>query len=575
MKGSIDPPPSSSRAGRTRNARILTCTCLLLLVAPGVCWLGRAPGLASALDGVALPLLLLCALFAFAGKRLWLALLLLLPFVVLAPAECAYILAYGHPTDADILATIVESNPREIREFPLLSLPAVTCVLIAFGIAVVAVRQARHSSLAWSGGSHRHATMGVLLLPLAVIVHGFGSTPGDLGQRLGAGFGAFGDYAADIEKGYPFGVLLRAANAYGNTRALHIEVERLRDFRFGVAAKRAAQREIYVMIIGESSRRDHWQLFGYARPTNPELGTTPNLVPLADVIAPWSSSRLAIPVLLTRKPGSDAHADFAEPSIVRVFAEAGFHTAWLSNQVAVSRYDSPVSVYAYEADEVRFFNVASWGDPGGYDEVLLPALRRVLHDTQGNAFLALHTMGSHSRYTYRYPPAFGLFQPAAALPSSSDAEILNAYDNSILYTDHFIASVIGELRSSGAVAALFYASDHGEDLPNEACRQFGHGHPDRPNFAVPALYWYSDAYAQAYPQRVQQLRAHAAARLSTENTFESLADLAGLDFPGHDRSRSIVDAAFMPRQRLVNAMGSVDFDRASFGHDCQTVIPAP
>jgi glucan phosphoethanolaminetransferase (alkaline phosphatase superfamily) len=241
----------------------------------------------------------------------------------------------------------------------------------------------------------------------------------------------------------------------------------------------------------------------------------------------------------------------------------------------VSQFDSAVSVYAYEADEVRFFNVGSWGDPGGYDEVLVPPLRDMLAASKQNLFVALHTMGSHSRYTYRYPPAFEIFKPAAALPSSSDAELANAYDNSILYTDHLIAEVIAELRATGAIAAVFYTSDHGEDLPNQACRQFGHGYPDRPNFLIPALYWYSDAYARAYPERVRQLREHANARLTTENTFESMIDLAGLTFPGHDTTRSIVNPAFVPRQRLVNAMGVVDFDHALFGHDCQTVIPAP
>jgi glucan phosphoethanolaminetransferase (alkaline phosphatase superfamily) len=253
--------------------------------------------------------------------------------VALAPAESAYILAYGHPTDADILGTIFESNLREIVEFPLLTTWALLCMLGALVIAVLSLVQAWRSRLQWIGNARQYTVLIAVLLPMAMIVNGAVSTYGSFNQRLRVGLGVFGDYTDDVEKGYPFGVPLRAVRAFKSSRALHAEVERLRDFRFAVQPLRTSQREIYIMIVGESSRRDHWQLFGYGRPTNPELATTENLVPLPDVISTWSVSRLAIPVLLTRKPGNSAHLDFTEPSIVRAFAEGGFHTAWFPTRL--------------------------------------------------------------------------------------------------------------------------------------------------------------------------------------------------------------------------------------------------
>ncbi len=84
----------------------------LLLISPGICWSIRQPGLASAIQGLVIPAALLTAFMAIWGRHLWLGLLLLSPFVLLAPAEFAFIATYGHPSDYDILATLVESNPR-------------------------------------------------------------------------------------------------------------------------------------------------------------------------------------------------------------------------------------------------------------------------------------------------------------------------------------------------------------------------------------------------------------------------------------------------------------------------------
>jgi len=125
--------------------------------------------------------------------------------------------------------------------------------------------------------------------------------------------------------------------------------------------------------------------------------------------------------------------------------------------------------------------------------------------------------------------------------------IYNSYDNSILYTDHLIAEVIRVLRAEkDTVSTMWYTSDHGEDLISESCKFAGHGNGTASDYPVPSVFWYSDAYAQTFGPQLAQLRGHTAVKATTENFFESLIDMAGLDFPGHDPS-------WRPVQRAVAA----------------------
>jgi glucan phosphoethanolaminetransferase (alkaline phosphatase superfamily) len=554
------------------SALICVCVYFLLLASPGICWTIQQPGLESLLQGLIIPIALLAAYASVWGKRLWLGLVLFAPFVVLAPAEFAFIASYWRPSDYDIIATLFDSNAREIREFLGSSLwPMVAAFSLALGVAFAAPILAYRSRLGWTGEGRIRYLVIATLVPLAIFCFAFVTSSGPIGQRLSAAETGFSDYAQDLRSGFPFGVPIRAQAFYESWRAMRVQAETLRDFRFGARSiADQGKRQIYVFVVGESSRRDHWQLFGYSRATTPQLSEIANLIPLPDMISTWSFSRLAIPVLLTRKPGTDPKGYFSEASILRAFSEAGFRTYWLSNQVALGEHDSPVSISAFEADTVRFFNPSSWVGPSSYDEVLLPALTDVVGQSSGNLFIVLHTMGSHEKYVYRYPPTFDHFLPSVA--SAGDTpykeKSLNSYDNSILYTDDFLARVIAILQANDAITGMFYSSDHGEDIPNAVCSFGGHGHPSLPDFTIPALFWYSDAYAKAFPEHVDVLRRNSKARITTENVFESLIDFGGLTFASHDPSKSLLSDTFKERPRLVNAFGVLDFDHANIGKNC-------
>jgi glucan phosphoethanolaminetransferase (alkaline phosphatase superfamily) len=558
---------------------LLLAALVFLVFMPNLALLWRHPGLVTFVRGVVVSGLLCAAVFAILGRRLWLACLLFLPFAALAPAETYYILRYDRPSDANIMATVFESNLREASEF-LGAAKVYLALAIALALieAVAAVRYVRWSGLAWTHRSRYWVVAIAVGVPVASALLML-AQPKD-GDSTVLRDDPFVRLKIEIYMTYPFGLVERYRDYKDEWAAMRMTSDSLAAFRFGAHPHQTlAQRQIYVLVIGEASRRDHWSLFGYVRPTNPELGKIENLVALPDMITPWTASRFAVPVIVSRKPATDLNAFYdKEPSIARVFQEAGFETFWYSTQTAVGTFDSPISVAAFDAMTTRFFNPSGSEGSHVYDDALLEPLRASIRASDRNLFVVLHTLGSHQQYDSRYPPSFNRFVPTRRgdprFAEASSADLLtNAYDNSVLFTDHFLSAVINILGETPAITAMFYVSDHGEMLPNRTCNAIGHGISGLPDYTVAAVFWYSQPFAERFPDKVEALRSHADRPLSTTNVFESLVDMADLDFPGHAHEASFFDPGFSVRQRLVQSNSLVDFDHKALVGGCQIVVP--
>jgi glucan phosphoethanolaminetransferase (alkaline phosphatase superfamily) len=551
-----------------------------LMVLPNALWLINGVGPRQWDGALVVPFLLLLFFFALFGRRLWLACLILSPFALLAPLECFYVATYRHPTSAEVIGTLVATNPGEtISYLNTLLLPLILALIAGLSLALIAALLCYKTHLRWSNRWREWVVASGLILPVAVFVAGAVVEQGSLQNRAANGLRTLESLGSPVDDGYPFGTLLRFWTYHTEWEAMHAAYAKLDDFRFHATSRTVIhERQVYVLVVGESSRRNHWQLFGYPRPTNPELMNTRNLVPISDVIASWPESVMAIPMLLTRKSLTDTSLVGHEAAILRAMQEAGYETWWISNQLAMGQYDSPVSTYAMEAQHLVFINHASWRDDGNYDEGLLRPLQEALSGTPDkNLFIVLHMMGSHQLYDQRYPSAFRRFTPVIAdsdSKGSAETRIVNSYDNTILYTDHVLARIIDTLNKSGAVTALWFESDHGETLPTPTCSLSGHGIGTRYDYMVPALFWYSDAYGTRFPERVAQLRENAHQRALSASTFESLIDMAGVDFPGHDETWSLFSSQWTYHARIVNGFWTTDFDKAQFGKGCEVVIRA-
>ena len=310
----------------------------------------------------------------------------------------------------------------------------------------------------------------------------------------------------------------------------------------------SADGEIYVWIVGESSRPGNWSLFGYGRDTSPRMRTTAGVVGLPNMLSTAPHTSIAVPSMLSLQPITDWPAVIGTRSVVSAFNEAGFKTYWFSAQEADS-WGGYVPWVAAEAKRRRYFDRI-------FDGVLLDEFRSVVADAgRGDkVFIVLHTKGSHIDYTRRYPPEFDRFKT----PGGAYRErVIDSYDNSILYTDWFIAEVIATLAQHKGHSALLYASDHGENVLDDEQHLLGHALGNRHDLETAALFWLSEPLRQRTPAAVAALKTNARAPLSLSNLPHSMLQLAGIQADGLDLSRSVFSPAFAPQPRSYIVRGSL------------------
>lgn len=282
--------------------------------------------------------------------------------------------------------------------------------------------------------------------------------------------------------------------------------------------------EVVVLVIGESSSRQEWRLFtSNAKPTTPRLSARLDqgqaLFLFTDVVAQSTATRQAVPSMLTSQPliwpdgRSNEHPAL---SILSEAAAADYATAWFSNQAAVGKFDGAIAAYAEEAAVRAFLNPASFTNRGTYDDVLLPPLRKHVSN-HSRALVVLHTMGSHFKFSHRYPPGFGSF--------GSDEDLTDTYRNSIEFTDQFLDSVMSELESTGRSAVLVYVSDHGQGLPEAQCNKPEINRVTAVAYEVPALVWLSPKFLSAFPTIGEILQGNQSHPYTTGAVYQTLRDL--------------------------------------------------
>ncbi|BCL76720.1 hypothetical protein JHS3_24560 [Jeongeupia sp. HS-3] len=338
------------------------------------------------------------------------------------------------------------------------------------------------------------------------------------------------------------------------------------------------EKQIVVLIIGESSRKDRWSLYGYQRATNPELAKIRNLVALRDMVTPWDSTRMSVPVMISRKPPLSSAMVFPEKSLVSLFEEAGFYTYWVSNQQTYGRYDSPITQFASEANERFYLNPAEYSGPGSMDGVLAGKLEEILKRNQQRIFVVLHMLGSHWNYKHRYPGEYDIFRPSlndvgdvALQSASSRQEVSNSYDNTIVYTDRVLSDVAKLLSSQKNPAVFWYTSDHGEDLQQVDCKLRGHGNSTRSSLEVPSVVYYNQAFFDINQSSIQILLKNADKKISTQAVFYGFPWLVGVRAAALGGDKALSSASFEEEKRMVNGQRKLSYDDVVQKSRCQPI----
>jgi lipid A ethanolaminephosphotransferase len=272
---------------------------------------------------------------------------------------------------------------------------------------------------------------------------------------------------------------------------------------------------VFVLVIGEAARAQNFSLYGYGRETNPQLKQDGVVAyPGAHSCATYTTASLRC--MLSHK-GADGISGNDEPLPSYLYRH-GIEVIWRTNNfgeppLKVSRYDSADAIRkTCKQDCARL----------DYDDVLLHGLDTLLRNGKDDAktLVILHQGGSHGpQYARKYPAEFERFKPtcqSVELQKCSANELVNAYDNTIVYTDDVLHRVIQMLKSvQNRPSAMLYMSDHGESLGEGGL--YLHGVPmalaPDVQFSVPLLVWTSDEFMRRgggvkEPARVGHLLSH-------------------------------------------------------------------
>jgi lipid A ethanolaminephosphotransferase len=292
-----------------------------------------------------------------------------------------------------------------------------------------------------------------------------------------------------------------------------------------------------LLVLGETARMGNFGVNGYERNTTPELAKE-NIVSLRGVMSCGTSTATSVPCMFSHlgKEDFESRKNNYE-SLIDVLHHAGLAVLWIDNQAGCKGVCARVPQALTK--ELQHPSLCRGGEC--FDEIMLhqlderiqalPAERRAK-----GVVVVMHQMGSHGpAYYKRVPDNFKKFQPECksnALQECSREQVVNSFDNTILYTDHFLAQAIQWLKKSESqsATAMLYVSDHGESLGEN--NLYLHGLPYRvaPDVQkrVPWISWWSPTFEKQTGLQRSCLKNKTETPLTHDNYFHSVLGLMGV-----------------------------------------------
>lgn len=418
-------------------------------------WGVQQYGLSAALF-VAVNVLLLLAMSIFSARVLIKPMLTL--FLLIASA-CGYFMdSFGVVIDESMIVNALQTNVREASE--LLGLPMFIHIFV-FGLIP--------SVLVWRveilGGSRLGEVLRRLLLVALALIALVSAVMTNY-KSLTLWARAHREIRLYVNPTYPiYAASKHLKEAVYNAPERPLVIVGADATRHPAASGKP---RVVVMAVGETARAANFQLAGYARATNPELAAIDGVVSLNQLWSCGTATAVSVPCMFSRLGRESFSRSKAreEENLLDVLQRTGVAVQWRDNNS-----DSKGVAARVPSENFRNRRTAGvCGAEGCHDEVLLEGLDELLAGGSEDRFIVLHLLGSHGpSYYKRYPPEFRRFVPDCAqddVQSCSREDIVNAYDNTMLYTDHVLARVIGVLarHQDRIEPTLIYMSDHGESL---------------------------------------------------------------------------------------------------------------
>ena len=514
---------------------------------------------------VLLPLSLYMLFFSVAkrpGKMIWWAFI----FVFFAAFQLVLLYLFGTGVIAvDMFLNLVTTNPGEAMELLDNLAPAVVGVFVVYLPLLIlgGVNIRRDSRLSVSFQQRvRHWAMQIGAIGLFCLL---------------ASYLVVDDYRMRNQL-YPVNICYNLYLAFERNAASENYREASRDFKFEARSEHSATApEVYVMVVGETARTHNFSLYGYPRNTNPLLSKTPGIKAFPNVTTQSNTTHKSVPMLLSAASAEDFERLFHEKGILAAFKEAGFHTVFISNQLPNHSF---IDFLGEQADEHYFLKKEDASQGNHYDEDLLQKLDEILpladasssaHYRYRKLFVVLHSYGSHFNYQERYPRSFAYFKPDSRSEAKSEnrRDLLNAYDNTIRYTDYILHGIVERLQKWELVqtkarnkpdgiycqptSAMLYTSDHGENIFDDNRNLFLHAAPKASDYElhVPFIIWTSQGFDKKYPKVVKALADNHTKQVQTSlSVFHTLLGIGGIQTRYRQDEHSVASELYHPGRLL-------------------------
>lgn len=359
----------------------------------------------------------------------------------------------------------------------------------------------------------------------------------------GIAWGFYQDYASFFRNNHGIMKLVVPSNFVGAalSKARMAWRARIPYTRLDVNARQlppapGAKRRVAVIIVGETARAQNWGLNGYARQTTPRLAARSDIINFTQVSSCGTDTATSVPCMFSvmdRAHYDEAHAEMQD-NLMDIFQRAGVYVYWVDNNTGCKGVCNRIP-----NELITHRNLPEYCQGGEcMDDILLTDFDKLIDSAQEkDAVLVLHTIGSHGpAYYARYTPEYRQFTPTCdtnEIHRCTNEELVNTYDNTLLYTDKFIADVIGRLEKRTDMASMvFYASDHGESLGENGI--YLHGTPrsiaPKEQTRIPMIFWFSPAWLEEGDFDIQCLRQRAqSGSYSQDNFYSTLYALMRLD----------------------------------------------
>ena len=512
---------------------------------------------------VLLPLALYMWFFSLTrcpGKMIWWAFL----FVFFAAFQLVLLYLFGTGVIAvDMFLNLVTTNPGEVKELLGNLLPAVVGVFVVYlPLLVLAIVNISKKGMIVVQLQHRVRRWALEIAAVGLFC-------------LLACYVAVDDYRLRNQL-YPVNVCYNLYLAFERNAASENYREASRDFKFDARSEHSATApEVYVMVVGETARAHNFSLYGYPRNTNPLLSKTPGIKAFPNVTTQSNTTHKSVPMLLSAASAEDFERLFHEKGILAAFKEAGFHTVFISNQLPNHSF---IDFLGEQADEHYFLKKEDASQGNHYDEDLLQKLDEILpladasssahyHYRYRKLFVVLHSYGSHFNYQERYPSSFAYFKPDSRSEAKPEnrRDLLNAYDNTIRYTDYILHGIVERLQKWEGVqtktdgvydqptSAMLYTSDHGENIFDDERCLFLHAAPKASDYElhVPFIIWTSDGFSKQYPDILKALGENRSKQVqSSLSAFHTMLGIGGIRTPYRQDEYSVASDKYHPVKLL-------------------------